>query len=89
MLLAYARPDLSVYHAQIQLAAELDYSETYIRDILTHLTACRILEVWGAPRQHYATEYAIDLDHLPDRSRLTPPHPRGQLVRSLLALSQR
>jgi large exoprotein involved in heme utilization and adhesion len=66
-LLAYARPDLTVYHAQSQLAAELDYSETYIREILTHLTACRILEVLGAPRQHYATEYAIDLGHLPDR----------------------
>jgi hypothetical protein len=66
-LLAYARPDLTVYHAQSQLAAELDYSETYIREILTHLTACRLLEVLGAPRQHYATEYAIDLAHLPDR----------------------
>jgi hypothetical protein len=67
-LLAYARPDLTVYHAQSQLAAELDYSETYIREILTHLTACRILGVVGAPWQHYATEYAIDLGHLPDRA---------------------
>jgi hypothetical protein len=66
-LLAYARPDLTVYHAQSQLATELDYSETYIREILAHRTACRILEVLGAPRQHYATEYAIDLGHLPDR----------------------
>jgi hypothetical protein len=67
VLLAYARPDLTVYHTQSQLATELDYSETYIREILTHLTACRILEVLGAPRQHYATEYAIELGHLPDR----------------------
>jgi hypothetical protein len=67
VLLAYARPDLTVYHAQSQLAAELDYSETYIREILTHLTACRILGVVGAPRQHYATEYAIELGHLPDQ----------------------
>jgi hypothetical protein len=66
-LLAYARPDLTVYHAQRQLAAELDYSKTYIREILTHLTACQILGVVGTPRQHYATEYAIDLGHLPDR----------------------
>jgi hypothetical protein len=66
-LLAYARPDLTVYHAQSQLAVELDYSQTYIREILTHLTACRILGVVGTPRQHYATEYAIDLGHLPDR----------------------
>jgi hypothetical protein len=66
-LLAYARPDLTVYHAQSQLAVELDYSETYIREILTHLTGCRILGVLGPPRQHYATEYAIDLGHLPDR----------------------
>jgi hypothetical protein len=66
-LLAYARPDLTVYHAQSQLATELDYSETYIREILTHLTACRILGVVGTPRQHYATEYNIDLAHLPDR----------------------
>lgn len=66
-LLAYARPDLIVYHAQSQLATELDYSETYIREILTHLTACHILGVVGTPRQHYATEYAIDLGHLPDQ----------------------
>ncbi len=66
-LLAYARPDLTVYHAQSQLATELDYSETYIREILTHLTACHILGVVGTPRQHYATEYAIDLAQLPDR----------------------
>ena len=66
-LLAYARPGLTVYHAQSQLATELDYSETYIREILTHLTACRILEVLGAPRQHYATEYAVDLGHLLDQ----------------------
>jgi hypothetical protein len=66
-LLAYARPDLTVYHAQSQFATELDYSKTYIREILTHLTACQILGVVGAPRQHYATEYAIDLGHLPDR----------------------
>lgn len=66
-LLAYARPDLTVYHAQSQLATELDYSKTYIREILTHLTACQILGVVGTPRQHYATEYAIDLGHLPDR----------------------
>jgi hypothetical protein len=65
-LLAYARPDLTVYHAQRQLAAELDYSKTYIREILTHLTACQILGVVGTPRQHYATEYVIDLRHLPD-----------------------
>jgi hypothetical protein len=66
-LLAYARPDLTAYYAQSQLAVELDYSKTYIREILTHLMACRILGVVGTRRQHYATEYAIDLGYLPDQ----------------------
>jgi hypothetical protein len=67
-LLAYARPDLTVYHAQGQLAWECDYTRPTIKQALRALKAQAILRVLGTPRQHSATEYAIDLSRLPRRA---------------------
>src|SRR5918992_5434377 len=67
-LLAYARPDLTVYHAQGQLAWECDYTRPTIKQALRALKAQAILRVLGTPRQHSATEYAIDLSRLPSRT---------------------
>jgi hypothetical protein len=67
-LLAYARPDLTVYHAQGQLAWECDYTRPIIRKALAALEAQAILRVLQGPRQHRATEYAIDLNRLPNRT---------------------
>lgn len=66
-LLAYARADLTVYHAQGQLAWACDYTRPTIKQALRALKAQAILRVLGTPRQHYATEYAIDLSRLPSR----------------------
>jgi hypothetical protein len=68
-LLAYARPDLTVYHAQEQLAWECDYSRPVIKQALAMLKAQAILRVLQGPHQHYATDYAIDLSRLPSRAR--------------------
>ena len=67
-LLAYARPDLTVYHAQGQLAWACDYTRPTIKQALAALKARAILRVLRGPRQHYATEYAIDLSRLPRRA---------------------
>jgi hypothetical protein len=67
-LLAYARPDLTVYHAQEQLAWECDYTRPVIKQALAALKAQAILRVLQGPHQHYATDYAIDLSHLPSRA---------------------
>jgi hypothetical protein len=67
-LLAYARPDLTVYHAQGQLAWECDYTRPVIRKALAALEAQAILRVLQGPRQHRATEYTIDLTRLPSRA---------------------
>jgi hypothetical protein len=67
-LLAYARADLTVYHAQGQLAWECDYTRPVIRKALAALEAQAILRVLQGPRQHRATEYMIDLAHLPSRA---------------------
>jgi hypothetical protein len=67
-LLAYARPDLTVYHAQEQLAWACDYTRPIIKQALAALKAQAILRVLQGPHQHYATEYAIDLSRLPTRS---------------------
>jgi hypothetical protein len=67
-LLAYARADLTVYHAQGQLAWECDYTRPSIRKALIDLEEQKILRVRQGPRQHYATEYAIDLSRLPSRA---------------------
>jgi hypothetical protein len=67
-LLAYARPDLTVYHAQEQLAWECDYTRPIIKAALAALRAQAILRVVQRPHQHYATEYAIDLSRLPTRA---------------------
>jgi hypothetical protein len=67
-LLAYARPDLTVYHAQGQLAWACDYTRPTIKEALRALKAQAILRVLGTPRQHHATEYAIDLSRLPSRA---------------------
>jgi hypothetical protein len=67
-MLAYARPDLTVYHAQGQLAWECDYTRPTIKQALRALKAQAILRVLGTPRQHSATEYAIDLSRLPSRA---------------------
>jgi hypothetical protein len=67
-LLAYARPDLTVYHAQEQLAWECDYTRPAIKQALAALKAQAILRVLQGPHQHYATDYAIDLSHLPSRA---------------------
>jgi hypothetical protein len=69
-LLAYARPDLTVYHAQEQLAWECDYTRPVIKQALAALKAQAILRVLQGPRQHYATDYAIDLSRLPARAPL-------------------
>jgi hypothetical protein len=67
-LLAYARPDLTVYHAQEQLAWECDYTRPVIKQALAALKAQAILRVLQGPHQHYATDYAIDLSRLPTRA---------------------
>jgi hypothetical protein len=67
-LLAYARSDLTVYHAQGQLAWACDYTRPVIKQALAALKAQAILRVLENPRQHYATEYAIDLSQLPSRA---------------------
>jgi hypothetical protein len=67
-LLAYARPDLTVYHAQEQLAWECDYTRPVIKAALAALKAQAILRVLQGPHQHYATDYAIDLNRLPSRT---------------------
>jgi hypothetical protein len=67
-LLAYARPDLTVYHAQEQLAWECDYTRPIIKSALAALKAQAILRVIQGSHQHYATEYAIDLSRLPTRA---------------------
>src|SRR5688572_18603698 len=67
-LLAYARPDLTVYHAQEQLAWECDYTRPVIKQALAALKAQAILRVLQGPHQHYATDYAIDLSRLPARA---------------------
>jgi hypothetical protein len=67
-LLAYARPDLTVYHAQEQLAWECDYTRPVIKQALAALKAQAILRVLQRPHQHYSTEYAIDLSRLPRRA---------------------
>jgi hypothetical protein len=67
-LLAYARPDLTVYHAQEQLAWECDYTRPVIKQALAALRAQAILRVIQGPHQHYATDYAIDLSRLPTRA---------------------
>jgi hypothetical protein len=67
-LLAHARADLTVYHAQGQLAWECEYTRPIIKKALAALKAQAILRVRQEPRQHYATEYAIDLNHLPSRA---------------------
>jgi hypothetical protein len=67
-LLAYARADLTVYHAQGQLAWECDYTRPLIRKALAALEAQAILRVLQGPRQHRATEYTIDLTRLPSRA---------------------
>jgi hypothetical protein len=67
-LLAYARPNLTVYHAQGQLAWACDYTRPIIKKALTALEAQAILRVLQGPRQHRATEYAINLNRLPSRA---------------------
>jgi hypothetical protein len=67
-LLAHARADLTVYHAQGQLAWECDYTRPSIRKALAALEAQAILRVRQGPRQHRATEYAMDLSRLPSRA---------------------
>jgi hypothetical protein len=67
-LLVYARPDLTVYHAQEQLAWECDYTRPIVKAALAALKAQAILRVIQGPHQHYATEYAIDLSRLPTRA---------------------
>ena len=67
-LLAYARSDLTVYHAQEQLAWACDYTRPTIKQALAALKAQAILRVRQGPRQHRATEYAIDLSRLPSRA---------------------
>jgi hypothetical protein len=67
-LLTYARPDLTVYHAQEQLAWECDYTRPVIKQALAALRAQAILRVLQGPHQHYATDYAIDLNRLPTRA---------------------
>jgi hypothetical protein len=67
-LLAHARVDLTVYHAQGQLAWECDYTRPIIRKALAALEAQAILRIQQGPRQHRATEYAIDLSRLPSRA---------------------
>lgn len=67
-LLVYARPDLTVYHAQEQLAWECDYTRPVIKAALAALKAQAILRVLHEPHQHYSTEYAIDLSRLPSRA---------------------
>ena len=67
-LLAYARPDLTVYHAQEQLAWECGYTRPVIKAALAALKAQAILRVLQGPHQHYATDYAIDLSRLPTRA---------------------
>jgi len=67
-LLAYARPDLTVYHAQEQLAWECDYTRPIIKAALAALKAQAILRILQRPHQHYSTEYAIDLSRLPSRA---------------------
>jgi hypothetical protein len=67
-LLAYARPNLTVYHAQEQLAWACDYTRPVIKQALAALKAQAILRVLQRPHQHYATEYAIDLSRLPTRA---------------------
>jgi hypothetical protein len=67
-LLVYARPDLTVYHSQDQLAWECDYTRPVIKAALAALKAQAILRVLHGPHQHYSTEYAIDLSCLPTRA---------------------
>jgi hypothetical protein len=79
-LLAHARADLTVYHAQGQLAWECDYTRPIIKKALAALKAQAILRVRQDPRQHYATEYALDLSHLPSRAPYHSKAPSGDVV---------
>src|SRR5687768_12945820 len=80
-LLAWARADLTVYHGQRALAAELGYHPSYIRIILAELIRQEILEVNEAPRRGRVTGYTIHLDRLPEGT--TTPTPAGRSSRSL------
>lgn len=71
-LLAYARPDLSVYHAEADLAWESGYTVPTVHAALARLLADGVLTVRQKPRQHYATEYQIHLGKLNIRT----PHMR-------------
>ena len=77
VLLAYARPDLSVSHAQAELAWKGEYTEHTVSDALKALKAAKIVtEAPGHGRAPYrATAYQIDLRHLPTRSS-SPPRTR-------------
>jgi hypothetical protein len=79
-LLAHARPDLTVYHAQGQLVWECGYTRPIIKKALATLKAQAILRVRQEARQHYATEYAIDLNQLPSRAPYRVKAPFGEAV---------
>jgi hypothetical protein len=72
VLLTYARPDLTVYHAEAELAWAAEYTVPTVCAALTTLRALGVLTVLKKSRQRYATEYRIDLTKLPTR----PPYPR-------------
>ena len=81
VLLTWARADLTVYHGQQDLAAELGYHPSYVRIILAELCEEKILEVNEKPRRGYVTGYTIHLDRLPEAT--TTPTPAGRNGRSL------
>jgi len=82
ILLAYARPDLSVYHSEAEIAWESEYTVPTVRAALSRLLAQGVLTVRQKPRQHYAIEYQIHLDKLKTRApysrrRQRQPDPDG------------
>jgi hypothetical protein len=77
-LLAYARPDLTVYHAEADIARDSEYTVPTVRAALAQLLAQGVLTVRQKPRQHYATEYQIHVDKL----KIRPPYRRQRLRQS-------